>query len=839
MINRAAIVCVFLLFATATFADCLVPQWQTYAYSTAGNRTDNTIATADFDDDGHADVVTISLTNNEPLDRVNLRRGKGDLDFHPYAVVYESESLSYVIARDLNNDTKVDLLVGRSNGALIFLAGLGNGTFAAPLISTAPSHTQAQVADFNDDDLLDVALVVNENEGPDSLALLAGNGAGAFVEVHRRPLAAQAYTLAAGDLDGDSTIDVVVSYGDGTLALFYGENDGTFEAAPQSLSGGILATKIAIGDVEGDGDLDILTPDWDDATVSVHLNRGGRQFDARNVYVIPKYEDISTPNSLSLADMTGDGVLDILVGSVNGGFIGTLRGLGNGNFQPAVITNIHSNGFTSSVISQVVAVDLDEDGRLDVVTSGRLSGSLVVAHNLCGDISFYVWPKFPVISVGQVAEFNVQASVRSFPPRFAPTGAVSILENDVEVGTGEITGVDSTVTLAGLSAGEHSLVVRYHGDAQYEPTDAAPVVQRVTTETTSVTVRTDPSETVHGQPFFAFVDITSGDGSTLTGPTQTSIDGPSNTDLSLYPPGTYTVTSRFLGDHEYPPSEIATATHIVRKAESAIDPLYFELLDGTGSILGIAFTIRAKEHYGKPGGWLHLYDRDALIAMQPISPISTVVAFHVSNLTPGRHELRASYAGDGNYYGSESASRTHVVYASTALALHADGRANGVLLHWPWANDSRTVERSIGPDPTFTQGHTLGRFRIDQNAVEGVVYLYRLVAPGSPPSPVDLGVRMTFSEDPLLPGMRIKALHMQELIAATNFLRGKVGQSLVTLNDVNTGQIVRASHIHTLRAKINEARVALGAAPISFSRTIAVGGTIRAEDLQELRDAVH
>lgn len=216
----------------------------------------------------------------------------------------------------------------------------------------------------------------------------------------------------------------------------------------------------------------------------------------------------------------------------------------------------------------------------------------------------------------------------------------------------------------------------------------------------------------------------------------------------------------------------------------------------------------------------------------------------VSGLAPGRHDLRASYSGDDNFHGSESTILTHHAFASSGLLIDARGRADGIVLAWPYMNDTtRQVGRAIAPDPAFTGRVSIGRATLDQQTSPGVVYLYRLefwsggLISGF--GPVDLGVRMTFSEDPLLPGMKVRASHFQEVIDATNFLRGKVGQSLVTFNDLAAGTSIRASHITTLRTKINEARTALGAAPVSFIRAIASGDIIRAQDLQELREAVH
>lgn len=455
-------------------ADCLEPQWEPRA-SASPKQLRHTLALADFDADGKLDAVAITVTAAIP-DTVLFLRGHGDGTFAAPVTVHAATRMSQVVSADLDGDTKIDLLVGAAE-ALVFLPGRGDGTFGVPVVSPVPLSYRFSLEELTGDGIADVALLPYYESGPGSLVVLAGDGHGSFDEVHRQSTAGSNGAITAGHLDADGFADLIISYLESpAIDLLFGRGDGTFDP-PVSRQSGMFAYSMTIADADADGDRDILTPNWYDDTVVVHRNMGERLFES-TIYplVIQTNTDENSPNSATVADVTGDGTLDLIVGAVNGEYIATLAGRGDGTFAPATFNPAFS------FPGPVIAADLDGDGRVDLLTGNRVYGGIIFLRNRCGDIDqVRLTPLTPAIQPGQSATFHIKVSPAS--PHYAPvpTGEVSILKGDIVLATVQLSSGTASLTIEGLAPGAHALVARYSGDAQYEPAQSPIAVQSVGT----------------------------------------------------------------------------------------------------------------------------------------------------------------------------------------------------------------------------------------------------------------------------------------------------------------------------------------------------------------------
>lgn len=179
--------------------------------------------------------------------------------------------------------------------------------------------------------------------------------------------------IALGDLDGDGVLDVVVTHHFiDEVSVFMGVGDGTF-GIEQQYSVGVSPLDIKLGDLDADGDLDaVVACSGDDdnylGDVSILRNNGDGTFAARVGYDV-EYE----PQSITLGDADGDGDLDIAVAVglrfMQYGDVAMLLNAGDGSFT---LTNRFEAGAS---VDDVAFGDLNGDGALDLVASNWLLSS--------------------------------------------------------------------------------------------------------------------------------------------------------------------------------------------------------------------------------------------------------------------------------------------------------------------------------------------------------------------------------------------------------------------------------------------------------------------------------
>jgi len=442
-------------------------------YSSGGYEPDS-VAIGDLNGDGVPDLAVVNRCGGDPhctLGSVSVLLGNGDGTFRA-AVTYNSGGYyaDSVAIADVNGDGKPDLVVANlcpnkgcgqgSTGLVSVLLGNGDGTFQPPVgYSSGGQYASAvAVGDLNGDGTPDIA-VANFDQcngcSTGGVSVLLGNGDGTFqAPVSYSSGGYDGVSVAIGDVNGDGHPDLVVGNDiTSSVGVLLGNGDGTFQAAvTYSLGGNYVPNSIAVGDLRGDGILDLVTTNNVAPGISVLLGNGDGTFQAPVSYNPGVYR----PSSVAITDVNGDGHPDLVV--AGGADASVLLGNGDGTFQTH---QIYRSG--GSAADSVAVGDLNGDGRPDLVVANLGTNSVGVLLNLTQLPSTTQVTSSPNPSqVNQSVTFT--ATITSTRP-IADGELVTFYNGATKLGTGTTTKGAASLTTSFATAGKYTIKASYPGDA--------------------------------------------------------------------------------------------------------------------------------------------------------------------------------------------------------------------------------------------------------------------------------------------------------------------------------------------------------------------------------------
>jgi hypothetical protein len=330
------------------------------------------IALGDVDGDGDLDLA-LGNRDHTPTNRLYLNNGTAD----PFSGVSGSNISSdahdtrSVELGDVDGDGDLDLVVGNNNQANRLYLNNGtadpfSGVAGTDISSDAHATMSIALGDVDGDGDLDLAA---GNEGQTNRLYLNNGTADPFSGVSGSDISSDAHnsrSIALADVDGDGGLDLVAgnAYQTNRLYLNNGTADpfsGVTGADVSSDAHGALS--VALGDVDGDGDLDLVAGNYNQ-TNRLYLNNGTAD-PFSGVAGADISSDAHETTSIALGDVDGDGDLDLLVGNV---YQTNRLYLNDGTADP--FSGVASADISSDVHDtlSIALGDVDGDGDLDLAT---------------------------------------------------------------------------------------------------------------------------------------------------------------------------------------------------------------------------------------------------------------------------------------------------------------------------------------------------------------------------------------------------------------------------------------------------------------------------------------
>jgi hypothetical protein len=428
-VTRSTLLALLLCALTPSAADGAVSFTQfPGAPSAAGTETGG-FATGDLTGDGVPDLAVADTTANE----VNVLVSDGDGRFlqsiagpAPVTAPVEPE-----IAL-MNNNAFADVVVG-SGSNVVLLFGGGTGLLASPTTVAAGAGPVAGLTlrNVNGAGGIDV---ITANSSAGSVSVLHNNGSGVLTLAAGAPYATgltNVQNVETGDIDGDGDLDILAS-GGGSVSVMLRDAGGGYAPAAGSPFAVTGAFRAALGQFSGTAALDLAVSDTVNARLRILEGAGDGTF-------APIFDSaVGNPGArdVSTGDFDEDGRLDVLI-SQNGGAM--------------IAYNIAEDTFSTLVVpygagtslSSTEAADVNRDSRLDVVgvkVFAGEDGAYAVENTSTPAVTFGATPTFPDQPVGTTGPSQSFTVTNTGDARLVITDAVPTISSDFVLSGSSCTG---------------------------------------------------------------------------------------------------------------------------------------------------------------------------------------------------------------------------------------------------------------------------------------------------------------------------------------------------------------------------------------------------------------
>lgn len=368
---------IFLIF-TFTFCSITLAQWSNQQIISIDPISPRSVFAIDIDGDGDIDVISASREDNKIAWYENIN---GSGSFGSQQIISdEAQNASSVYAADIDGDGDMDVISSSFNDDKIawYENSDGHGNFGTPQIISlnVDGAVTIYAADLDGDGDMDIISASQNDDNFIWFKNLDGNGNfGPAQLISMNEI--DPWSVIATDIDGDGDLDVVTG-SEGNVDVAWHENidgQGTFGPEQSITVFASMCLSIASNDLDGDGDMDVVSASLFDDKIAWYENTNGLgDFSSQQIIST----NANGASAVYVADLDGDGDYDILSSSFYDNKIAWYENTnGLGAFGSEQIISTIANGARS-----IYAEDLDGDGDMDVISASESDNKIAWYQNL-------------------------------------------------------------------------------------------------------------------------------------------------------------------------------------------------------------------------------------------------------------------------------------------------------------------------------------------------------------------------------------------------------------------------------------------------------------------------